>query len=344
MEIGPRRILIVDDEPQICEMIREALSARGLDCTICTDARQARGLLDGGRFAVLLADISMPHLSGLDLLAHTRHTAPTCRVILLTGVSQQEYLARALLLGAYEYVEKPFNIDQLVEIVCGAASDTGDMSQLPARAAAALEAGAHAMQAALHSAYALARAVEAKDPYTRRHSEQVTHYAANLARAVHAPHDLTEPLRIASLLHDVGKIGIPDDILTKPGSLTEEEFEHVRRHPSVGADILATIPLFGREAKIVRHHHENWDGLGYPDGLAGEQIPLGSRIIRVADSIDAMLMQRSYKLGYMVEKMLDEMVRGAGTQFDPTIARAAVRWCRANPDKLILPGEAAQVA
>jgi len=343
VESAQQKVLIVDDEPRVCELIRDGLSEHDFDCSICTDGRQAAELLDGEHFAVLVADISMPGFSGLDLLTHARRHAGNCKVILITGISRQEYLAQALILGAYDYIEKPFSVEQLAEAVARAASDSGGVPQLPARAASAIRENAHAVQAALHGTRALARAVEAKDPYTRRHSDQVTHYATHLGKAVHIRQDLVEPLRIASLLHDVGKISVPDHILTKPGPLTEAEFEHIRRHPSVGADILSAIHLFEREARIVRHHHENWDGRGYPDGLTGEQIPLGARIIRVADAMDAMLMDRSYKRSYPVQKMLDELIRCAGTQFDPGIARAAVQWCRANPEKLILPDRQAQV-
>jgi HD-GYP domain-containing protein (c-di-GMP phosphodiesterase class II) len=140
----------------------------------------------------------------------------------------------------------------------------------------------------------------------------------------------------------VGKIGVPDSILTKAGPLTEEETQQVRRHPALGADILANVTLFGREASLVRHHHERWDGKGYPDGLAGEETPLCSRIIQVADCMDAMLMERTYKRGYPLSGMLEELARASGSQFDPRLAAAAIAWCRANPGLLILPVQAAE--
>lgn len=206
-------------------------------------------------------------------------------------------------------------------------------------AADALESKSQTRQALLDSVRALAQAVEAKDPYTRRHSEQVAHYAVSLAAAMGVSEAVVESIRVASLLHDIGKIGVPDNILTKRGALTEEEFKYIRRHPALGADILGNVALFSQEAQIIRHHHERWDGKGYPDGLAGEESPLASRIINVADCMDAMLMERTYKQGYPVETMLHEMARCAGTQFDPRIATAAVQWCRMNSDKLILPGQ-----
>jgi putative nucleotidyltransferase with HDIG domain len=196
-----------------------------------------------------------------------------------------------------------------------------------------------ATQASLDSVKALVRAVEAKDPYTRRHSEQVAHYAVSIATAMGLSGPALESTRIAALLHDIGKIGVPDHILIKPGALTDEEFQYIRRHPALGSDILASITLFGKEAKLVRHHHERWDGKGYPDGLTGEETPLVSRIIQVADCIDAMLMERTYKKGYPVDTMLGELVRCAGTQFDPKIAAAALAWCQSHREGLFLPGK-----
>jgi len=225
----------------------------------------------------------------------------------------------------------------LTEVVSRAVRRGPDGLALLDRAVDAMQLDLKTRQASLDSVRALVRAVEAKDPYTRRHSEQVTLYAVNFARAMGLAPAVVESIRVASLLHDIGKIGVPDYILTKPGPLTEEEFQRVRRHPVLGSDILATITLFTREARLIRHHHERWDGKGYPDGLVGEQTPLEARIIQIADSIDAMLMERTYKQGYSVEKMLGELLRCSGMQFDPKIASVAFQWCRGNPDKLILP-------
>jgi putative nucleotidyltransferase with HDIG domain len=331
-------VLIVDDEPQVCQLIQEELAEYGFSCQIVTEPLQARSLLNTQQFGLLIADIAMPRVGGLDLLAYVKQHLPACKVILITGVSTREYMAQAILLGAYDYIEKPFKTGELAEIVSRALSDEAATASLPARAAEAMEYATHAKQASLESIRALARAVEAKDPHTRRHSEQVTHYAVNLARELGLPEAEVECIRVASLLHDVGKIGVPDNILTKPGPLTDQEFEFIRRHPALGADILANITVFGQEAHLVRYHHERWDGKGYPEGLAGEKVPLGSRIIQVADCMDAMLMDRVYKRGYPVERMLAELERCAGTQFDPRLAAVAAQWCRTSPDKLVLPG------
>ncbi len=338
----PVKILTVYDEPGVCSAIRSRLSAHGFDCQATSDPRLVEELLASQQFDVLIVDIAMPGLNGLELLVHAKQHSPNCKGILITGKSNRELLAQALMLGAYEYLEKPVSMDDLMAAVSRAARDKSDIPELPLRAADALRTRSSAREAALDSIWALIRAIEAKDPFTKEHSEHVTQYAVALGVALDLSANTIETLHVAALLHDVGKIGVPDRILTKPGPLTEEEFEYIRRHSALGADILAKITVFGREAEIVRHHHERWDGEGYPDGLAEREPPLASRIIMVADSMDAMLMSRSYKKSYPVEKMLDELRRCAGTQFDPQIAATAVEWCNTNPDKLILSAQPAK--
>jgi len=334
MNAGKATVLVVDDEDLVCRLLCDEFSATGFDCQGTTDPLEAKRLLEQ-KPDVMISDIRMPDASGLELLAYARREAPDCRVILITGNSQQAYVSQALLLGAFDYIEKPLDLEELVRMVREAIAE--GRPRLPERAAEAMELSSQARQASLDSVRALVRAVEAKDPYTRRHSEQVAHYATNIGQGLGLQGQDLESLRVASLLHDVGKIGVPDQILRKPGSLTDEEFQHIRRHPALGAEILASITMFGREAFLVRHHHERWDGKGYPDGLVGEESPLAARIIQVADCIDAMLMERTYKKGYAPEKMIGELTRCAGTQFDPQLAAVAVQWSRDNPDKLILP-------
>ncbi len=346
MKSKPGHILIVDDEPAMAELIKDELAEHGFLCSTTTDSALAVQLIDSSAgttqpFDLLITDIQMPRLGGLELLAHVRKHSPACKVVLITGHSKREHLSQALLLGAYDYVEKPFRNGELVEVVRRALGGEAEGPLLHDRAAAAMELSSQAKRASLDSVKALVRAVEAKDPYTRRHSEQVAHYAVNIAAAMGLSSSALESARVASLLHDIGKIGVPDHILTKAGALMDEEFEFIRRHPALGSDILASITLFGNEAKLVRHHHERWDGKGYPDGLTGEESPLVSRIIQVADCIDAMLMERTYKKGYPVEKMLFELSRCAGKQFDPKIAAAAMAWCQSHREALFLPGKTA---
>jgi len=341
MATGPYRVLVVDDEPAVCAFIQDEFRQQGYDCTVATEPEQAIALLDGDAFDLILADISMPRLSGLHVLVYAKQKAPDCRVVLITAHGTRDHVAQALFLRAFDCVEKPFEASELLSVASRALHDKAQFSALSLRAADAMEFQDQAARASLDSVLALVRAVEAKDPYTRRHSEQVAHYARSIAETLGLPARLMERIRIAALLHDVGKIGVPDHILTKAGPLTEEEFQYIRSHPALGAEILGTIGLFKAESLLVRHHHERWDGGGYPDGLAGEECPLGARVIMVADCIDAMLMERTYKKSHTVEKMLAELTRCAGTQFDPKLAAAALAWCQSHREELFLPGKSA---
>jgi response regulator RpfG family c-di-GMP phosphodiesterase len=339
MPTDPATVLVVDDDPRIAHLIQDHLREEGFPCVTATTSREARELLDRRHFDVMVTDVRMPDISGLELFEHARKTLPSCKVILMSGASTLQEIAQAILLGAYDFIEKPFDMSEMVRAVSRAASDRSSLPYLPTKAASAMRLESRAKQAALDVIRALITAVEAKDPFTRRHSEQVAHYATHLAGRLGLAREKVETIHVTSMMHDVGKIGVPDGILTKPGRLTREEFEVIRRHPSLGESIVSQIACFSVEAKLIRHHHENWDGRGYPDGLTGEETPLGARIVRVADAMDAMLMHRSYKEPYPVEKMIDEIIRCAGTEFDPRLSALAVEWCRANPDKLVLPGQ-----
>ena len=331
-------ILVVDDDELICNLIRDGLASCGLGCSTCTDPAVGLEIITRRQFTLLIADVTMPKHNGLELLARVRQAQPSCKVVLITGYSRRDVLAQAVMLGAYDYLEKPFDIQELLDTVRRALADRHQVPWLSQRAASAIREATSARQVALDSIRALVRAVEAKDPYTRRHSEQVAYYAVNLAEQLALDPETLEEIRVASLLHDIGKIGVPDRILTKPSRLTDDEFELIRRHPAMGADILSNISMFAGEALLVRHHHERWDGNGYPDRLVGEDIPLGARVIQLADCIDAMLMERTYKQGYSVDLMLHELVRCRGAQFDPQMVSAALEWCQEDPSRLILPG------
>ncbi len=185
--------------------------------------------------------------------------------------------------------------------------------------------------AQLEAILSLGAAMEAKDAYTQRHSMNVSIYAMELAQALGLADRPSEHISIAALLHDIGKIGTPDAILTKPGRLTRAEYAVVKRHPEIGAALVQQIPSLSTLATDILHHHERYDGRGYPAGLAGEEIPLGARIIHVADSMEAMLSPRCYDSGGGMRRVLSELHRGRGGQFDPRVADAAMIWLTARP-------------
>ena len=334
-------VLIAERDAHVREALGQALERRGLGSACALDPHNARQWLQRRPFSLLVLDIATCGPEARDLLAFANEHAPDCRVIVLSEQADAEAIADAISLGAYEFFPKPLEIGEVAAAAVRACSQSRPPLELSIRAARAMQMAPRLQQTSLETIRALIHAVEAKDPYTRRHSEQVSHYAQGLARQAELPAAAIESTRLAGLLHDIGKISVPDDVLTKSGPLSDEEFHHIRRHPVVGAEILSQVSVFAAEVDLVRSHHENWDGSGYPDGLAGEQIPLGARFLNLADAMDAMLMARTYKDAYPLEQMLSELERCAGSQFDPPLAAMAVRWCQANPDQIILPDSVA---
>ncbi len=187
----------------------------------------------------------------------------------------------------------------------------------------------------LQAAHAFVAAVEAKDPYSREHSFTTCYYAVGLALRLKLPTSRLVPLRTAALLHDIGKIGIPDAILNKPGPLTPADFDEVKRHPQLATDILRHTRFFEDELPIILHHHERYDGTGYPAGLVGADIPLEARILCVADAMEAMFARRSYKSGYSIQRVRRELVECSGRQFDPRVAQAAIKWLDSQPERFV---------
>lgn len=526
----PAEILVVDDEPEVRTLLVDALSSPTRKCVSASSGSEALELLCARPFDLILSDMSMPGMTGLELLAQTRTVRPDCRGIIITGVSTPVLAKEAIRQGAFDYVEKPFDIVTLRSIVEAAvaagvatketdAGPTGEqtaastrdpltgllnhrcfvetLAQLRAQCrrssqpvsilladinkfrlvnekyghtrgdvllrkiarrikasardsdivaryawdqfalalpdtheeaaqvvaarclqavALPIECGGHQIrctisiglaeceggfvenemqllrraveslteaknrggniavtwgelaerdgqgphanlpgvegmrrefqrvqaqlkQSYLESTRALVAAVEAKDPYTEKHSVTVSHYAASFARYIGLPAATVDAIATAAILHDVGKIGIPDSILTKPGRLTDDEFALVKRHPGMGIQIIEHISFLRAELPIILHHHERYDGRGYPGGLAGEDIPLGARILHLADALDAMLSVRSYKGSYALDRAVAELRRCAGTQFDPQLTGRVIEWIQSHPDQIVYPHE-----
>ena len=184
---------------------------------------------------------------------------------------------------------------------------------------------------------ALVAAVEAKDPYTQEHSRTVADYAEAIGQRLGLARSKIKSLRSAAMLHDVGKIAVPDAILTKPGPLTDKEFEVVKRHPQTAVDMLGHLSFLADERPLILHHHERYDGRGYPAGLTGEEIPLGARVLAVADALDAMFSRRSYKKSYGIGRVRRELTAGAGRQFDPAVAQSTLDLLEEEPALFVRP-------
>jgi ribonuclease P protein subunit RPR2 len=332
------RILIVDDDAPLRSLLRATLAADEFDVREVGSAEEALQTVRFWRPALALLDVNLPGMDGLTLAGELGRSYGDVPVILLSGEEISHTTAR--LAGARGVVHKPFSPLELLELLAlvldgkdfvngPPAADDGQLL-LYARDLASIAQTERRQRRLLQEAYrqtatVLADAVDARDRATSLHAQRVRRYAVELAE-IAAPALLDDPsLEYGFLLHDVGKIGIADHVLLKPGALTEEEQELVRLHPQIGAQILRGVALLqGAGLEVVRHHHERWDGAGYPDGLAGEQIPLSARIFAVADTLDAMTSDRPYRRAGSWYDAVGEIVDQSGRQFDPDVVQAFV--------------------
>jgi putative two-component system response regulator len=334
---GRRRILVVDDDPSLRLLLRETLAADEFEIEEVASAEEAREVARFRRPAVVLLDVQLPGLDGLSFCRQLTARPDPPVVILLTGTPTPA--AEAEKAGARAILHKPFSpldllalIDDLDEMPTErlVSKSEGDAEQLLiyARDLSRIVEVERGQRRLLQHAYrqtvaALADALEAKDPGTGLHAQRVQHYAIALAEMVD-PRLLDDvSLEYGFLLHDVGKMGIADKILNKPGPLTDAERNLIELHPAIGVEILSGIALFeGEGLDVVRSHHERWDGGGYPAGLSGDRIPLGARVFALADALDAMTSDRPYRKALSWEQATDEILSQDGSQFDPKVVRA----------------------
>jgi putative two-component system response regulator len=302
------RILVIDDEDVIRMLVVEILESAGYEVTSAESAEVALGLLEDAEFDLVVSDVIMPGLSGLELLEAVRAQRASLPVILVTGAGTYDTLSQALTRGAAGLVTKPFAHSDLQSAVAHALDRaTRSRDDLRERLLAPTLASA------------LANAIEARDEYLHGHCERLAALAVRVAELLGLPADEVETVRLGAILHDVGKIGIPDRVLLKPSALNEEERRIVETHPEIGDKLLEPLDLLAGARPIVRHHHERWDGTGYPDGLATSAIPLGARIVAVADSVEVMSSRQLYRQPCAPEQIVEELRAWRGKQWDPEI-------------------------
>ncbi len=338
---GRLRILLVDDDPLLRLLLRTTLTTDEFEVQEAASAEQAADIARFWRPTLVLLDVGLPGLDGLAFCAELKrkpvYSSPV--VILLTGEDASREQARAA--GADAILRKPFSplelvglIDRLTSVEEGLlieraeAGGGGEQLIVYARDLARLVEVERTQRRLLQHAYrqtviALTDALEARDPVTGDHALRVQRYALELTEEVDRSL-LDDPgLEYGFLLHDIGKIGMPDRILNKPEPLTKDELRLVQQHTSIGVAILSDVPLLeGQGIKVVRSHHERWDGSGYPDRLAEEQIPAGARIFALADALDAMTSDRPYRRALRWEEAVDDILGQNGRQFDPTVVSA----------------------
>lgn len=322
-------ILVVDDELGPRESLRMILRD---DFQIETAAggKQALQLLAEREYDLAILDIRMPEMNGIELLKLIRKQAPATGVIMITAYASVETATEALRLGAIDYLIKPFEIN-VVKNVVGKGLDKRKESRLVNERLAELQKEKSTLEEEIRITYSniqshyketidsLVAAVDAKDSYTKGHQERVSNLAGKIGADLDLKDAMLETVCLAATLHDVGKIGVEEKILRKNFPLNDKEFEMVKKHPIIGADILSPVSFLKDIIPLVLYHHERYDGLGYPDGLKGKTIPLGARVIAIADSIDAMLWERPYAVAMSLAEVEAELNRVAGAQLDPAL-------------------------
>ncbi len=321
--IHKSRILVVDDEMVVKQVVLDFLEMKGFEVVGADNGKEAMEKLSEAHYDLVLSDIRMPEMDGLELLKNVKKKYPDTGMIMFTGFADIHAAVDAMKLGAYDYVAKPFNFDELLMNV-ERALEKANLIRLTKEYQETLEKKVMEQSARIRTIFteavsSLTNAIEAKDHYTKGHSIRVTKFASWLAEELDLEYETISNIVLASQLHDIGKMGITDEILNKPGKLTDEEFDIIRNHSMLSVKILEPI-LPEEPLAIVKHHHERWDGKGYPDGLSGKEIPVGARIIAVADTFDAMTSKRAYRDALPVERAFGEIENFTELQFDPEIA------------------------
>ncbi|MBU2604108.1 MAG: response regulator [Actinobacteria bacterium] len=339
MDIGPEKVMVVDDEPGVRYFLRRAVTALGLEVVERETADEALAELLTGGFAVALVDIQMPGRDGRWLLDRMVESGSDVSVVMVTGQGDVRTAVDCLTRGAINYVTKPFDPEELGQVVNRALMDRRlrlenrayreDLERLVAQRTAQLEGALDdvreanlAREAAYRETiYRLSAAAEYRDEETGNHIRRIGLYSRVLAEGLDADQEFVDLILLASPMHDIGKIGIRDSILLKPGRLTPEEFDEMRAHTTIGAGILAesSSQLMQLAEIIALTHHERYAGGGYPAGLSGERIPLAGRIVALADVFDALTSNRVYKSAYPVDKSLHIIRNESPGHFDPAV-------------------------
>ncbi len=317
------KILVTEDEENVREIISWALEESGFKVVTAENGKIALEKFKEDEFHLVLSDIKMPVMTGMELLKNIKLLDPDMPVIMVTAVSDVNIALDALKNGAYDYVTKPFNIEELL-VAVKRALEKRELTLKNLEYQKYLEKKVEEQTREIKNLYlnaikSLVFALEAKDKYTEGHSKRVTFYACEIAKKMKLPALMIHKIHLAGLLHDIGKIGVRESILNKPGKLTDEEYKHIYDHPVVGAKILTPVLKDKDILNFIRHHHERFDGTGRPDGLKGDEIPLGARILAVADTFDAMTSDRPYRKALTVDFAIKELKRCSGSQFDPTV-------------------------
>jgi len=346
-------VLIVDDDASIIMLLEEFLSMEGYKSITAGSAEEALKLVGNHKIEIAILDLKLPQMSGIDLLKILRESQPHIDAVMLTGFSTVETAIEALRLGAYDYLTKPFNIEELsllLQKICETRRIKqenvrlfNELQEANKKLAARVEAAdielkksyQQLQNMSLSAIKSFALALDMKDKYTTGHSERVSLYSRIIGEQMRLGEHELEILTRAGLLHDIGKIFVPIAVINKAGRLTDEEYTEMKKHPEYGYNLLKPFDFLEEALPLIRHHHERVDGRGYPDRLPGEELSVLEQIIAVADAFDAMTSNRSYRQALSLEEAVGELEKCAGQQFGEPIVNCFVGYLQENPNFLV---------
>lgn len=330
------KILVVDDDRDMVEILTLTLSQEGYPCESALSGDEALLCLKRNSekpFSLILTDLLMPLMNGMQLMEKVQEFYPGIGVLVISADTNLSLAVEAMRKGALDFITKPF-LNELIIPRIQKALERVRLEQenreyqlfleekVENRTAALLDKHRSLQKLYLNTVDAIVRAIEAKDPYTVGHSKRVSKYGARIAEKMGLEETDVQDVMIAGLLHDVGKIGISDALLTKSSQLSIEEYELIKEHPLISLKIIEPIQELNKAKDYVKYHHEKWDGTGYPEGLKGEAIPMGARILSVADAFDTMWIGRHYHEAWDMDTVIGEFRKNSGTQFDKTVVDA----------------------
>ena len=328
-ETNRRKILIVDDEASVSRTLERILKRIQQECLLAFSAEEARRIMKEETFDLILCDNRLPGESGMDLIGHVFSEYPETAVIMVSGVEDPDVVEKALELGAYGYIVKPFKPSEVIINVSSALrrqrletenrTYRENLEQVVASRTAKLQ---ETLDGVIQ---VIALTVESRDPYTAGHQRRVAELACAIAKEMGCSEDQVKGIRMSGMIHDLGKISVPAEILSKPSRLTDMEFGLIKTHPQIGYDILKEIDFPWPVAQVVYQHHERMDGSGYPRGLKGEEILLEARIMAVGDVVEAMASHRPYRPGLGINVALEEISKNKGAHYDPEVANACAQ-------------------
>ncbi len=320
-------ILVVDDEETLRYLIREGVERSGYGCSVASDGIEALRILEEKDVDVVISDIMMPGMDGIELAKRIKeeHDAD---VILITGFIDEYSYDKVIEIGVSDFLEKPIGIEELILRLRRVLRERTNIRERN-RAEEDLRDSLKKLRTAMESIVeALVLALEKKDPYTSGHQKRVATFASAIAEEMGLSQDQIDGVRMAAMIHDIGKNAIPGQILSKPAKLAKLEMEMIKEHPQLGYDILKGIEFPWPVAQMVLQHHERIDGSGYPQGLLGDEIYLGAKILSVADVVEAMASHRPYRAALGLDRAVEEISKNSGILYDPDVVDAGLRLLR----------------